>query len=61
MTTDEAMRLRLVGSARVDSARYIWWNFASSSMEQIEAAKADWREQRFAGVPGVGEFIPLMV
>ncbi len=39
--------------------RYIWWNFASSSKDRIEAAKVDWREGRFDGVPGDTEFIPL--
>jgi redox-sensitive bicupin YhaK (pirin superfamily) len=58
-TTDESTRLMLVGGARVDGPRYIWWNFVSSSMERIEVAKANWREQRFASVPGDDEFIPL--
>ena len=32
----------------------------SSSKERIEAAKADWKEKRFAIVPGdEQEFIPL--
>jgi len=39
--------------------RHIWWNYVSSSLERIERAKADWREGRFAPVPGETEFIPL--
>ena len=39
--------------------RHLWWNFVSSSRERIEQAKADWREGRFASVPGETEFIPL--
>ncbi len=39
--------------------RHIWWNFVASSKERIEQAKSDWREGRFAMVPGDDEFIPL--
>ena len=39
--------------------RHIWWNYVSSSLQRIEQAKADWREGRFAPVPGETEFIPL--
>jgi len=38
----------------------VWWNFVSSDRERINQAKADWREGRFARVPGdEQEFIPL--
>jgi redox-sensitive bicupin YhaK (pirin superfamily) len=49
----------LVGGAKLDGARLIWWNFVSSSRERIEQAKADWREDRFPPVPGETERIPL--
>jgi len=49
----------LLGGAPMDGPRHIWWNFVSSSRERIEKAKADWREDRFAKVPGDPEFIPL--
>jgi len=52
-------RLMLLGGAPMDSARYIWWNFVSSSPERIEQAKEDWREKRFAPVPEENESIPL--
>jgi len=52
-------RLMLLGGAPLDGARYLWWNFVSSSRERIEQARADWREQRFAPVPGDPERIPL--
>jgi redox-sensitive bicupin YhaK (pirin superfamily) len=40
--------------------RNIWWNFVSSSKERIEQAKEDWRQGRFAKIPGdAEEFIPL--
>jgi redox-sensitive bicupin YhaK (pirin superfamily) len=50
----------LLGGARIDGPRHIWWNFVSSSKERIEQAKGDWREGRFPKVPGdEKEFIPL--
>ena len=39
--------------------RFIEWNFVSSRKPRIEIAKTDWREQRFPGVPGETEWIPL--
>ncbi len=39
--------------------RHMVWNFVSSRRERIEQAKDDWREGRFAMVPGESEFIPL--
>jgi hypothetical protein len=55
----EASRVMLLGGAPLDGPRYIWWNFVSSSRERIEQAKRDWREKRFAAVPGDDERIPL--
>ena len=52
-------RLLLLGGEPLDGPRHLWWNFVSSSPERIEQAKADWREGRFAMVPGETEFIPL--
>jgi redox-sensitive bicupin YhaK (pirin superfamily) len=52
-------KLMLLGGAAMDGPRHIWWNFVSSSKERIEKAKADWKEGRFARVPGDPEFIPL--
>jgi redox-sensitive bicupin YhaK (pirin superfamily) len=49
----------LVGGAKMDGPRFIWWNFVSSSRERIERAKAEWREDRFPPVPGETERIPL--
>ncbi len=51
-------RLMLLGGEPL-GARYIWWNFVSSSRERIEQAKQDWQAGRFGGVPGDAEFIPL--
>jgi redox-sensitive bicupin YhaK (pirin superfamily) len=53
-------RAMLLGGEAFSSHRYVYWNFVSSSRERIEQAKEDWREGRFASVPGdEEEFIPL--
>lgn len=68
LVPDAGGSLRLV--ARADShimlaggdplgRRRMWWNFVSTSKSRIEAAKADWREGRFAAVPGDPDGIPL--
>lgn len=52
--------LMLFGGAALNSKRYIWWNFVSSSKERIEQAKEEWRIGRFDIVPGdEEEFVPL--
>jgi redox-sensitive bicupin YhaK (pirin superfamily) len=52
-------RVMLLGGAPLDGPRHIFWNFVSSSRERIEQAKEDWREGRFAPVPGETELVPL--
>jgi redox-sensitive bicupin YhaK (pirin superfamily) len=52
-------RVMIAGGAQLDGPRYIWWNFVSSSLDRIEVAKQQWREQRFSPVPGDPERIPL--
>ncbi len=55
-----AARAMLLGGARLDGPRHLWWNFVSSSKERIEQAKADWKAGRFGTIPGDDkEFIPL--
>ncbi len=51
--------LMLLGGAKMDGRRFIWWNFVSSSKARIERAKADWRDDRFGRIPGETERIPL--
>ena len=51
--------IMLVGGARLDGERIIWWNFVASSRARIEAAKEKWRAQQYGSVPGDSEFIPL--
>ena len=52
-------RLMFLGGSALEGPRYIWWNFVSSSRQQIEQAKEDWKSRRFAPVPTETEFIPL--
>jgi redox-sensitive bicupin YhaK (pirin superfamily) len=52
-------RIVVLGGPRLAEPRYVWWNFVSSSRERIERAAAEWRDGRFARVPGDDEFIPL--
>jgi redox-sensitive bicupin YhaK (pirin superfamily) len=59
LTATATSRVMVFGGAPMDGPRHIWWNFVSSSKERLEQAKADWRAQRFAPVPGESEFIPL--
>ncbi|HEX8248209.1 MAG TPA: pirin family protein [Pyrinomonadaceae bacterium] len=56
---DAEARLMIIGGARLEKPRHMWWNFVSSSPDRIEAAKEDWRERRFAMIPGETEFIRL--
>jgi len=59
VATTADTRLMIAGGAPLDGPRHLWWNFVSSSQERIEAAKRQWREQRFSPVPGDPERIPL--
>ncbi len=54
-----AARLLLLGGEPLDGPRHIWWNFVSSRWDRIDQAKEDWKQGRFAPVPGETEFIPL--
>lgn len=56
----DGCHIMLFGGAALNSRRYIWWNFVSSSKERIEQAKEEWRKGRFDIVPGdEEEFVPL--
>ncbi len=52
-------RLVVFGGDALDGPRLVWWNFVADSRERIEQAKRDWKDGRFAQVPGETEFIPL--
>lgn len=54
------VRMLLLGGAAMDSPRYIWWNFVSSSLEEIKKAASAWQDREFPTVPqDEEEFIPL--
>jgi redox-sensitive bicupin YhaK (pirin superfamily) len=55
----EDAKMMILGGARLEGERYIFWNLVSSSRERIEKAKDDWQNDRFDKVPGETEFIPL--
>ncbi len=56
----QGCHVMLFGGAAMDSQKFIWWNFVSSSKERIEQAKEEWRTGRFDIVPGdEEEFVPL--
>jgi len=59
LASEIGARLVLVGGEPFPERRFIDWNFVSSRPERIEQAKSDWRERRFAAVPGEQDFIPL--
>ncbi|HEY3917325.1 MAG TPA: pirin family protein [Stellaceae bacterium] len=59
VAAEQPSRLVVLGGAKLDGERHIWWNLVSSSEARIEQAKADWKAGRFAKVPGETEFIPL--
>jgi redox-sensitive bicupin YhaK (pirin superfamily) len=53
-------RVMLLGGAKLDGERHIWWNFVSSSRDRLERAKQEWRDGKFGLIPGDDkEFIPL--
>lgn len=59
LTADEASTVLFIGGEPVGE-RHIFWNFVSSSKERLEAAKADWKAQRFKLPPNdKDEFTPL--
>ncbi len=60
ISASEPAQFMLFGGEPMDGPRYIWWNFVSSRLERIEAAKEEWSQGKFDTVPGdEEEFIPL--
>jgi redox-sensitive bicupin YhaK (pirin superfamily) len=56
-------RVMLLGGAKMEGERFVWWNFVTSSLERMERAKREWAAREatvFPIVPGdENEFIPL--
>lgn len=60
LASERGGRVMLLGGGAIGSRRHVWWNFVSSSRDRINQAKDDWRQGRFAKVPGdEDEFIPI--
>ncbi|MGK5019589.1 pirin family protein [Janthinobacterium sp. LB2P10] len=49
----------VIGGEPLDSHRFLFWNFVSSSKERLAQAADDWSAQRMGRVPGETEFIAL--
>ncbi len=57
---EEASSFVILGGDPLPEARYIDWNFVSSSKERLLQAREDWRQQRFGKIPGDDkDFVPL--
>lgn len=60
LTATTAARVMIIGGAKLDGERHVWWNFVASTEARIERAKSDWKNGRFAKVVGdEEELIPL--
>jgi redox-sensitive bicupin YhaK (pirin superfamily) len=56
----EATKLVVIGGAKMDGERFMYWNLVASDKALIEKAKEDWKEGRFDKVINDEvEFIPL--
>ncbi|MBL6445876.1 pirin family protein [Fulvivirga sp. 29W222] len=49
----------IFGGLPFPEERFIYWNFVSSDKHTIEKARNDWRDQKFAKVPGETGFVPI--
>lgn len=60
ITAVDDAHIIILGGSALETRRYIWWNFVSSTKERIEQAKLDWNAGKFGKIPGdEEEFIPL--
>ncbi len=60
VTAVSDVHMMVLGGAAMDGPRYIYWNFVASDRDMIDQAKRDWKDGKFAKVPGdEKEFIPL--
>lgn len=59
LSAQEEATVAVIGGEPVGK-RFIWWNFISDNMKNIEQAKLDWTMGRFPKVPGDEvDYIPL--
>lgn len=54
-------KLLLFGGEAFPEERFLLWNFASSSKERLQEAKAAWEVKSFPKVPGDDTYIPIPV
>jgi redox-sensitive bicupin YhaK (pirin superfamily) len=52
-------RVVLIGGEPLDGARFMWWNFVSSSRERIKQAAAEWDAHHTPRIPGETEWVSL--
>lgn len=52
-------KFMIIGGARLEKPRYMWWNFVSTSQELIEKAKKDWKDGNFEMIADETGFVPL--
>jgi redox-sensitive bicupin YhaK (pirin superfamily) len=55
---NSAARFVVIGGARLDGHRFMWWNFVSSSKERLMQAADQWDQQAYDMVAGETEWIP---
>ena len=59
-TIEKGSTVYIFGGIPFPEERFIHWNFVSSSKDQINKAREDWKAQRFDKVPGdEDDFVPL--
>lgn len=58
-TIEANSQIVLVGGTPFPEKRYIHWNFVSSELDKIRAAKTRWNDKKFPRVPGDDTFVDL--
>lgn len=49
----------IFGGEPFPEERYIYWNFVATSLERIERAKQEWKENKFPEIIGESDKVPL--
>lgn len=58
-STQTHSKVFILGGPALPEPRYFWWNFVSTSKDDIEAAKIAWQNNEFAPVINESERLPL--
>jgi redox-sensitive bicupin YhaK (pirin superfamily) len=53
-----AARFVVIGGAKLDGHRFMWWNFVSSSKDRLMQAADKWDKQQYDMVAGETDWIP---